>query len=37
MELEGLLPCSQEPTTGPYPVPDQSSPYHHILSLKDPL
>jgi hypothetical protein len=32
MEPEGSLPCSQEPSTGPYPQPDQSSPYHTILS-----
>jgi hypothetical protein len=25
--------CSQEPSTGPYPDPDGSSPYHPILSL----
>jgi hypothetical protein len=30
---EGLSPCSQEPSTGPHPEPDQSSPYHPILSL----
>jgi hypothetical protein len=29
MELEG----SQEPSIGPYPEPEQSSPYHPILSL----
>jgi hypothetical protein len=27
------LPFLQEPTTGPYPVPDQSSPYHRIPFL----
>jgi hypothetical protein len=30
MEPEGSLPCSQEPTIGPYPEPDQSSPYYCI-------
>jgi hypothetical protein len=33
MEPEGSLPCSQEPSSGPYPEPDQSNPYHNILSL----
>jgi hypothetical protein len=37
MEVESSLPCSQEPFTGPYPEPDQSSPYHFILYLKDPF
>jgi hypothetical protein len=37
MELKGPLPCSQEPSTGPYPEPDQSGPYHPILSLQNPF
>jgi hypothetical protein len=32
-EPEGSSPCSQEPSTGPYPEPDQSSPHYPILSL----
>jgi hypothetical protein len=35
MEPEGSLPCPQEPSTGPSPEPDQSTPYHPILSLWD--
>jgi hypothetical protein len=31
MEPEGSLQCSQEPSTGPYLKPDESSPYHPIL------
>jgi hypothetical protein len=32
MEPEGLSPCLQGPSTGPYPGPDRSSPYHPLLS-----
>jgi hypothetical protein len=35
MEPEGSLSYSQEPSTGPYPEPDQSTPYHPILSVQD--
>jgi hypothetical protein len=39
MEPEGSLPCSQEPSTGPSPETDRSSPYHPnlSLSLRDPF
>jgi hypothetical protein len=33
MDPEGSLSCSQEPTTGPYPEPDEFSPHHCILIL----
>jgi hypothetical protein len=33
MEPQGSFSCSLEPSTGPYPEPDRSSPYHPILSL----
>jgi hypothetical protein len=33
METESLLPRSQEPSTSPYPEPDESNPHHSILSL----
>jgi hypothetical protein len=33
MEPEGSLPCSQEPTIGLHPEPDESSPYQSTLSL----
>jgi hypothetical protein len=33
MEPEGSLPCSQEPSTGPYPEAGRSSPYHLITIL----
>jgi hypothetical protein len=32
MEPEGLSLHSQEPSTGPYPEPDRSNPYHTIPS-----
>jgi hypothetical protein len=32
MEPEVSSPCSKEPSTGPYPKPDRSSPYHHVVS-----
>jgi hypothetical protein len=31
-EPQGSSPCSQEPSTGPYPERDRSSPYYTILS-----
>jgi hypothetical protein len=31
MEPVGSLPCSQNPTTGPYPETDASSPYFLTL------
>jgi hypothetical protein len=34
---EGSLQRSQDPSTSPYAELDQSSPYHHILSLGDPF
>jgi hypothetical protein len=37
MEHEGPLPRSQEPSTGPYPDPDQDSSYHPILSPRSIL
>jgi hypothetical protein len=36
MEPESSLACSKGPSTGPYPEPDQSRPYYHILSLLPP-
>jgi hypothetical protein len=33
MELKDSLPCSQDPSAGPYPDSDQSSPYHSIQSF----
>jgi hypothetical protein len=36
-EPEGALLHSQELSTGPYPEPDESGPYHPILFLQDPF
>jgi hypothetical protein len=38
MEPEGSLPCSQNPTTAPYPKPDESqSTLSHPTSLRSIL
>jgi hypothetical protein len=31
MKPKGLLPCSLELSTGPYPESGESNPYHSIL------
>jgi len=33
IETEGLLPCSQGPTTGPYPESDESNPHPHMNTV----
>jgi len=37
MELEGSLPCSQEPATCPYTKPNKTRPCHPILFISDPF
>jgi hypothetical protein len=36
MEPKDSLPCLQEPSTGPYPEQDQSSPYHLFILSTHP-
>jgi hypothetical protein len=35
MEPEDSLPCSQDLSTGRYPEPEQSSPYHPIPTTEE--
>jgi hypothetical protein len=37
MEAEGLLPCSQEPATGPCPESDESSPHLPTIFPQNPF
>jgi hypothetical protein len=37
MESEGYLPCSQEPATGPYYMPDEYNPCPQARFPKDPF
>jgi hypothetical protein len=37
MEPKGILLYSQEPATGPYPEPDESSPYISTLFTCHPF
>jgi hypothetical protein len=37
METEGSSPRSQQPATGPYPEPDESSPHPPTLFSEDPF
>jgi hypothetical protein len=34
---ESSLLCSQQPYTGPYTQPDESSPYHKIIFVVNPF
>jgi hypothetical protein len=37
METDVSLQCSQEPSTRPYPEPDESNLYPHLISLRSIL
>jgi len=35
VQPKGLLPCSQDATTGPCPTPDESSQHYHTIFIKN--